>query len=200
MVHTGTELKKRKKINPTPKHLESEFTHYRDVTGQNEWLRANVFDSLGNYLYCYNCIKTSLGISKDRLTRQCNIKRRESKQPIVQMTKSDVEEQHLGNFVIMPAELELSFKKWRRAVKPSATIDPHKKHGNALKTSHSAKPKTMEKFLEFVDNNTQPNGRSADSSGPTHYFLPRSKHPNLVYHTMMNDWQGRLSENLTVYK
>ena len=30
-----------------------------------------------------------------------------------------------------------------------------------------------ERFLDFVDNNTQPNGRSADSSGPTHYFLPK---------------------------
>lgn len=176
MVHTGTELKKRKKINPTPKHPESELTHYRDVTGQNEWLRANVFDSLGNYLYCFNCIKSSLGISKDRLTHQHNIKHLESKQPIVQMTKSDIEEQRLGKFVIMPAELELSFSRWWKTVEPSATIDvryPHKKHGNALKTSHSAKPKTMEKFLEFVDNNTQPNGRSADSTGPTHYFLPK---------------------------
>ena len=50
MVHTGTELKKRKKINPTPKRPESELTHYHDVTGQNEWLRANMFDSLGNVL------------------------------------------------------------------------------------------------------------------------------------------------------
>ena len=62
MVHTGTELKKRKKINPTPKRPQSEFTHYRDVSSQNEWLRTNVFDSLGNYLYCFNCIKSSLRI------------------------------------------------------------------------------------------------------------------------------------------
>lgn len=167
MVHTGTELKKRKKINPTP---VAEFTHYRDITGQNEWLRANVFDSLGNYLYCFNCIRSSLGISKDRLTHQHSIKRQESKEPIVQMKKSEIEDQRLGKFVIKPAELELCFKKWWRTVDPSDIVDvryPHKKHGN---TSHSAKTKTMEKFLEFVDNNTQPNGRSADSTGPTHYF------------------------------
>ena len=31
----------------------------------------------------------------------------------------------------------------------------------------------MEEFLEFVDNNSQPNGRSADCTGPTFYFLPK---------------------------
>jgi hypothetical protein len=76
----------------------------------------------------------------------------------------------------MPTELELSFKKWWTTVQPSDTLDvryPHQKHGNALKTSHSAKTRVMDRFLEFVDMNTQPNGRSADSSGPTHYFLPK---------------------------
>ena len=56
MVHQGTELKKRKKINPTPKRPEDEFTHYRDITRQNQWLRANVFDGVENYMYCFNCI------------------------------------------------------------------------------------------------------------------------------------------------
>jgi len=69
LIHQGTELNKRKRINPSPKRPEAELTHYRDITGQNEWLRANMFDSLGNYLYYYNCIISSFGISKDRLTR-----------------------------------------------------------------------------------------------------------------------------------
>ena len=58
------------------------------------------------------------------------------------MSKSDVEEQCLGNYVIMPAEIEFSFKTWWRSLDPSATVDlryPHSKHGNALKPSHSAK-------------------------------------------------------------
>ncbi len=176
MVHSGTELKKRKKVNPSPRRSESDLTHYRDITGQNEWIRANLFDSIGNYLYCYNCIRASLGVSKDRLSRQRSIKRQQSHEPIVEMTKSEVEEQRLGQFVVMPAVLELSFKKWWSTVQPSDTLNvryPHQKHGNALKTSHSAKTKVMDKFLEFVDINTQPNGRSADSSGPTHYFLPK---------------------------
>ena len=60
MVHSGSELKKRKMINPSPKRPESDLTHYRDITSQNEWIRANLFDSIGNYLYCYNCISLVL--------------------------------------------------------------------------------------------------------------------------------------------
>ena len=174
MLHTGTELKKRKIINPRPKR--SDFTQYRDVARQNQWMRANLFDSIGNYLYCFNCVRSCLGISKDRLSHQRRIKRQESKEPIVRMTKEEVESQRLSQFVVMPVQSDLSFKKWWSTVDSSDTIDvryPHGKHGNALKPSNFAKGKVMEKFLEFVDNNTQPNGRSADSSGPTHYFLPK---------------------------
>ena len=121
-----------------------------------------MFDSLGNYLYCYNCIRSSLGVSKDGLTRQRNIKRQESKEPIVELTKKEVEEQHLGEFVIMPTDINLSFKIWWRSVEPSCTVAvryPHKKHGNSLKPSNSKKKAVRERFLDFVDNNTQPNGR-----------------------------------------
>ena len=50
MIHQGSELKRKKRINPYPKRTEK--PHYRDLVRQNEWLRQNVFDSLGNYLYC----------------------------------------------------------------------------------------------------------------------------------------------------
>ena len=74
-------------------------------------VRANLFNSIGNYLYCYKCIISSLGISQDRLTRQWNIKRRESNHPVTQTTKSEDEEQNLGKFVMMPPNIELSFTK-----------------------------------------------------------------------------------------
>ena len=62
------------------------------------------------------------------------------------MTKQYITEQHLGEFVIIPSESELSFKKCWRTVEPTESVDIrylHNKHGNALKTSHSAKTKTM---------------------------------------------------------
>ena len=73
----------------------------------------------------------------------------------------------------MPAALELSFKSWWRFLEPSHIVKvryPHARHGNAGKVSHSAKTTVHDDFIKFVDMNSQPNGRSADSSGPTHYF------------------------------
>ena len=56
---------------------------------------------------------------------------------------------------------------------PTVVLDvryPDAKHVNALKPSYSAKKSGMEDFLQFVDINSQPNGRSADSLDPQHTF------------------------------
>ena len=79
-----------------------------------------------------------------------------------------MEVQRLGQYVLMPADIESSFKHWWRSLEPSTIVDvryPHTKHGNALKHSNSAKKTTLEEFLLFVNINSQPSGRSADSSG-----------------------------------
>ena len=44
-------LKKRQRYK-----LASETRQYRDLTKQNQWLLANVFDASGNYLYCMKCV------------------------------------------------------------------------------------------------------------------------------------------------
>ena len=65
---------------------------------------------------------------------------------------------------------------WWRSLPPSHEVTvryPHARHGNAGPTSHSAKTSVQEDFFKFVDLNSQANGRSADSSGPTFYFLPK---------------------------
>ena len=54
MKRQGTELKRRKSINPHPKQPARE--QYRDLAKQNEWLRNNVYDYLGNYLFCSRCV------------------------------------------------------------------------------------------------------------------------------------------------
>ena len=64
----GSELKKRKKINPHPKRPN--FDHYHDLKKQNEWLRSNVFDAMGNHLFCCKCIHAALGVSYKRLACQ----------------------------------------------------------------------------------------------------------------------------------
>ena len=92
------------------------------------------------------------------------------------MTKGEVEEKRLGQYVFMPSASELSFKMWWRALEPSATVEVrylHARHGNAGQVAHSAKTTIHAEFIRFVDMNSQPNGRSADLSGPTHYFSPQ---------------------------
>ena len=56
MVHQGSELKRKIAVNPHPKRVDT--THYRDVVKQNEWLRQNVFDSLGNLISILLCLYT----------------------------------------------------------------------------------------------------------------------------------------------
>lgn len=75
----------------------------------------------------------------------------------------------------MPVGAEISFSKRWRTIAPSTSVQvrtPHARHGNAGKPSHAAKPTVLEHFLEFVDCNSQPNGRAADSSGPTLLLQP----------------------------
>ena len=50
---------------------------------------------------------------------------------------------------------------------------PLNRHRNAGKPSNEAKTNTKARYLEFIDLNSQPNGRSADSSSATHFFLPK---------------------------
>lgn len=174
LVHQGSDLKRRKRGNPHPKRANS--TPYRDLKRQNEWLRENMFDPMGNYLYCSSCIRASFGVSKQRIANQRKIKRQQFHMPLKQMTKLEVEEQRLGDFVVMPAGIEMCFTLWWRSLASTELVEvryPHSRHGNAGKTSHSAKTSLMDDFLAFVDMNSQPNGRSADSSGPTFYFLSK---------------------------
>ena len=104
------------------------------------------------------------------------MKQQQSLHPVVEITKAEVEEQSLGQYIIMPDGEESSFKKWWRYFPASTVVSvrfSHTRHGNAGKASNSSKQTMMEDFLTFVDINSHPNGRSEDSSGPTSYFLPK---------------------------
>lgn len=81
MVHQGSEQKRKVAINQHPKKFDT--THYRDLVSQNEWLRQNVFDSLGNYLYCCACIQSALAVSKDLLRYKRSIKRLSHSYPLL---------------------------------------------------------------------------------------------------------------------
>lgn len=151
LVHQGSELKKRKHMNPSP--CNPSRKHYRDMNRQNDWIRENLFDPMGNYLFCCKCVCVALSISKQRLSRQRNIKRSNARDPVVDMTKEDVESQQLGDFVVMPTSVDMSFLTWWRSVDVDDTVQvryPHHRHGHAGKPSHSSKPKVREDFLATV--------------------------------------------------
>lgn len=77
---------------------------------------------------------------------------------------------------MMPEGSELSFMLWWKSVGSSNTLQvryPHHLHGLARMPSKSSKPSAKQDFLRFVDSNSQPNGRSADSASATHYLLPK---------------------------
>jgi hypothetical protein len=170
----GSELKRRKWINPHPKQPETQ--QYRDLVKQNDWLRSNIFDTLGNYIFCCGCVHHALGISFQRLARQRAIKRRLHSEPLRSMTKSQVEVERLGEYVVMPEGCSMSFVAWWKSQSQSDMVEvryPHDRHGLAGRASHAAKVDTKRDFLDFIDANSQPNGRSADSSSATHFLLPK---------------------------
>ena len=57
LTHRGSELKKRKRLNPDPKRPDT--THYRDLNRQNEWIRENTVIYLSFPVLCsYHIVLT----------------------------------------------------------------------------------------------------------------------------------------------
>ena len=158
-----------------PEPRKPDKSHYRNLVAQNQWIRSNLFDGLGNYRYCQACITAVYGIGSQRLAHQRSVKCRQGLIPLLPMTKSDVVSKKLEGRVVMP-ENQDNFKKWWPTLADTDVVNvsyPHEDHGLARKPSNSAKVTVHEQFLEFVDNNSQPNGRQASSYGALFYFLPK---------------------------
>ena len=54
----GSDLRKRRGEH-TRRHIHDSrlrTNSYRNLVLQNEWLRANIFDTMGNYLFCQECV------------------------------------------------------------------------------------------------------------------------------------------------
>jgi len=65
---------------------------------------------------------------------------------------------------------------WWKLLDDSSTVTvqyPYERHGHAGKPSHAAKIDAKKDYLMFIDLNSQPNGRSADSTSATHFLLPK---------------------------
>ena len=131
---------------------------------------------MGNYLFCASCLKGAFHLSYQHLLWQRRIKQSQSQQLLVIMSNSQVEDEQLGKYVVMPNSCDQTFKSWWMTLDLTTEVQvrfPHEKHGNAGKISNSVKSTIMEDFLSFVDTNSQPNGISSNFTGPTSYFLSK---------------------------
>ena len=72
---------------------------------------------------------------------------------------------------------------------------PHERHGHAGKKSHAAKVDAKKDYLMFVDLNSQPNGRSADSTSATHFLLPKF-HTIQIPKVGVSNFEERVQQSL----
>ena len=168
--HDAKTLVNRKASHPKP----TKGGQCRNITDENRWLREHVFDAVGNYIYCQECIIEVFRISKGRLARQRDIKRMEAFFSVTEMTKRDVEAQNLTNSIIIPEDFS-SFDDYLGNLEADDCVEIRQEvrtHGLAGKRSNNKKEETMHDFLDFVDLNSQHNGRSANTAGPHYYFFP----------------------------
>ena len=105
----GINLHNRHLSHSTPKTSRRQHRNYKQ---ENEWLLQNVFDSQGNYVFCYSCILAWFEIYQGRLTKLRKVKREQNATPLRIMTKKDVENGGLFNNVVLPEDTTVSLKEW----------------------------------------------------------------------------------------
>ena len=164
MLHTGAKLVNRASIQQ-PKTVNKK---YRDINQQNKWLLENVFDSYGNYIFCFSCIKNILEVGGKRLHRLREIKRQQANAPTIRVRKDQVSTEQTCD-VVVPATVT-NVLAWWTNLKDSSIIEIHNPPKLHHGKSNNSKEDLLALFLEFIDNNSQPNGRRVGSHGPL-FFL-----------------------------
>ena len=94
----------------------------------------------------------------------------------MQLPKREVEQRRLVDYALQDDECDLTFTQWWKPKGEDDIIEvqyPHQRHRLAGKPSNHSKPEVMSQFLEFVDHNSQPNGRQASSYSAQYFFLPK---------------------------
>ena len=85
----------------------------------------------------------------------------------MEMSKEEVEEKLVDYVLRDDEDGELAtFATWWRSVERDDIVKvqyPHHHHGLSGKVSNHSKQKVMSEFLDFVDTNSEPNGRQARS-------------------------------------
>ena len=118
-------------------------------------------------------------IHEGRLARQRRIKVNQCQHPVVSMTKKQVIDQKLFQYVLHPTEdsaTDITSARWWKFLSDEDEVEvkfPHEKHGLQGKPGNHSKPLVRDAFLRFVDASSQPNGRHAGSFSPQFYFISK---------------------------
>lgn len=167
MLHTGKELIRR----ASKSKAKSPNKNYPNITKQNDWLINNVFDLYGNYLFCVSCINKILGVHPTRLSRLRKIKQEIAKSPTQQIRKKDVPSDRIRD--IIPPSGVTNILEWWLSLEDDCFLElrdiPKLYYGR----SNHSKEYLIPRFLEFIDTNSQPNGRQISSHGPLFFLSPK---------------------------
>lgn len=147
------------------------ITANRNINQQNKWLLENVFDSYGNYTFCCSCIQNILGVSSRRLRRLRKIKQKQADISTILVRKDQVSKDQTCN-IVPPANVTNIIDWWANLgddsiIELRSTPKLHQGRGN------NRKERLLKQFLDFIDNNSQPNGRKVGSHGPLHFLDPK---------------------------
>lgn len=188
ILHTGPALVKR----ASRQQAEKSDRKYRDINRQNSWLLENIFDIHGNYLFCVSCIIEILSVHPSRLHRLREIKREQTNAPIQRVRKKDVQKEQVQH-IIPPSTAENVLEWWVRLENDSFVelrVPPklHQGRGN------NRKDQLLSRFLDFIDTNSQPNGRQIASHGPLFFLSPKFDRMNAPSKNEANkseEWKRR---------
>ena len=159
---------------------------------QNNWLLANIFDSYGNYIFCFSCIKNILNVSGKRIHRLREIKRQQAKAPTIRIRKDQVLPEQIYD-VVPPVEAK-NVLVWWMSLPDNSMVEMRSYPKLHCGKSNNNKEELLPSFLSFIDSNCQPNGRRVGSHGPLFFLnskFDRINEPSVKEVNKSENWKRR---------
>ena len=147
-VHTGPALKSRKGIR-----TKSSTPAYFDLTKLNDFIVRSVFDTKGNYLYHRECIRTTFGVSNQRLAHLRKGIQVETGDPTELLPKHVIYKSNHFSDVLLPRDCELTSKSWLDSQPDGVLVKCRKnprRHGNARKTLNHTKSHDIKEMYVYI--------------------------------------------------
>lgn len=140
-----------------------------DFRAQNILLAERLFDIVGNPLFDNICVMATFQIGEDRLSTIRGEKKAMVATPVVALSKAAIRPKDLP-FIIHPPHGAIH---WYAQLSPMDFVTIKRRpfvHGLEGRVSGNFSAERQRRFLEFVDANTTPSGRTDPRSGPAFFF------------------------------